>query len=105
MVRRKRASNQGVDEPRCPLLSSFPPSPLPTQGRAFRVQAPGITRTLAKEHIMDIQKLSEIFASRTAKYFRLAGTARTQAQIDAATRAQSSAARAGVRLDAAKVAL
>jgi hypothetical protein len=54
---------------------------------------------------MDIQKLSEIFASRTAKYFRLAGAARTQSQIDAATRAHSSAARAGVRLDAARAAL
>lgn len=54
---------------------------------------------------MDIQKLSEIFASRTAKYFRLAGAARTQSQIDAAVRAQGAAARAGVRLDAARAAL
>ena len=50
---------------------------------------------------MSIQKLSEIFDMRTAKYFRLAAQARTQPQINAAWRAQNTAARAGVRLDAA----
>ena len=54
---------------------------------------------------MDIQKLSEIFDMRTAKYFRLAAQARTQAQVNAAMRAQGAAARAGVRLDAARAAL
>jgi hypothetical protein len=49
---------------------------------------------------MQINKLRASYAAKTAKYFALAASAKTQPQINAANRAMGVAARAGVRLDA-----
>lgn len=54
---------------------------------------------------MQIDKLRASYAAKTAKYFALAAAAKTQAQINAAHKAEAVAARAGVRLDAARAAL
>jgi hypothetical protein len=48
-----------------------------------------------------IERLRASFAAKTARYFRLAASAKTQPQMNAAHAAESVAARAGVRLDAA----
>lgn len=51
-----------AETPSTPFLNAKPSSPPARsshEGRAFEVQPPGITRTLAKEHIMDIKNLTQ----------------------------------------------
>lgn len=54
---------------------------------------------------MQINKLRASYAAKTAKYFALAASAKTQPQINAAHKAEAVAAPAGVRLAAALVAV
>lgn len=53
---------------------------------------------------MDIKKLQADSVAKTAKFFQLALSARTQPQINAANKAESIAARAAVKLAVAKAA-
>lgn len=71
----------------------------------LRTPTTGITRRSALRHLMQIDKLRASYAAKTAKYLSLAASAKTQPQINAAHAAESVAARAGVRLDAALAAM
>lgn len=50
---------------------------------------------------MNIEKLQANAVAKTAKFFRLAASAKTQSQVNAANAAESIALRAAMRLDAA----